>query len=115
MRHLPGGEVFGPERCRAAPLERVVQRRARKELAEQGTVAVDIEVPAHHSRDRDAAYDTGQSSELGTVNRFAGDQSPSVLATGWVLTTDIAGSASRVTSAPVIRALIRVSEGMPGT
>ena len=69
MRHLPGGEVFGPERCRAAPLERVVQRGARNELAEQGTVMVDIEVPAHHSRDRDAAHDTGQSSELSTVNR----------------------------------------------
>ena len=69
MRRLPGGEVLGPERRRAASVERVVQSAACDELAEQGTVSVDVEVPAHHSRDRDIAHDTGHGSELGTVNR----------------------------------------------
>lgn len=48
VRRLTRRKVLSAERRRAAALENIGQAGACQELAEQGTVAVDVEVPAHH-------------------------------------------------------------------
>jgi hypothetical protein len=52
MRGRARREIFGPERRRAPALERIGQPGRRHEIAEQGALAADIEVPAHHGAPR---------------------------------------------------------------
>ena len=59
-RRLTGREVIGAERGRAAALKRIGQPGGHHEPAEHSTVAVHVEVPAHHGRRRGASHDLRQ-------------------------------------------------------
>ncbi len=64
-------EILGPERRRARAPELVSQPGGRPELAEQGALVVDVEVPAHHRWGPGVGCHLSEDGELGALQRKA--------------------------------------------
>ncbi len=69
VRPRPRRKVLGPERRRARAPERVGQPGGRRELTEQGALAAEVEIAAHHGARPGFAHDLGEHAELGAVQR----------------------------------------------